>query len=273
MDALEIRRNLEEEYDIPFTVQSTFDGGEPAFFLGPKNSGKELFTIKITFRNKVRLYMDFIPEKYSAHFIEAMSKQTAENRNRFLGYATLLKKKGAKADIKVNSIPLDLTSIDAWPENWRDVKIHVTKMPVFENEEDYPSAAYKWGSILIGMILSLTDIVPVADETIEHNGFPEGDAQRIEVNRYERNPLNRKLCLSAKGYDCIICGFNFEKIYGKIGYHFIHVHHVVPVSQLGTAYVINPITDLIPVCPNCHAMLHRRNPPLLPEELKNVLTH
>lgn len=274
MDAQDIRKNLEAEYDIPFEVQSTFDGGEPAYIIGPEDTGKELFTIRVYFRNKIRLHMDFVPQKYSAEFIRAMAGQSEEDRRRFFDYASILADMGAKVDISVNGSKLDSGNPSIWPENWRDFRVHVTKMPVVEDGDlNYPEAASTWGSLLVGMILSLTDIVPVEEEPVpDHEaGYAEGSVQRTEINRYERNPLNRKLCLAAKGYDCAICGMNFEKQYGEIGYHFIHVHHIVPVSRVGAGYVIDPLRDLIPVCPNCHAMLHKNNPPLLPDELKRMI--
>lgn len=274
MDVQDIRESLEAEYDIPFEVQSLFDGGEPAFIIGPKNTGKELFSIRVYFRNKVRLHMDYVPQKFSAEFTQSMAKQSEENRRRFFEYAGILVKKGAKVEISVNGTKLDTGDLSKWPENWHDFRVHITKMPVEEDGDlNYPEAALKWGSLLVGMILSLANIVPVEEETISdpETGYAEGSVQRTEVNRYERNPLNRKLCLAEKGYDCAICGMNFEKQYGKIGYHFIHVHHIVPVSQIGAGYIIDPLRDLIPVCPNCHAMLHRSNPPLLPEDLKPML--
>ena len=43
------------------------------------------------------------------------------------------------------------------------------------------------------------------------------------------------------------------------------------VSELGKDYKIDPINDLIPVCSNCHTMLHKKEPPLLPEELKEIM--
>ena len=274
MNTNDIRQRLEAEYDVPFVVLCTYEAGEPYYTIGPQNNAKELFTIKVSFRNKVRLYMDFQPEKYSAPFIQAMSEQPAENRNRFLAYVKLLENLGAKTEIRINGASISSISVDNWPSEWHSLQIYTTKMPVFENGEDYPDEAYKWGSIMIGMILSLADIVPVEDERIlSTEGYAEGDVQRIETNRYERNPLNRKLCLAAKGYDCIVCGMNFEKKYGNIGYHYIHVHHVIPVSNLGSGYVINPLTDLVPVCPNCHAMLHKKNPPILPDELRQQIQH
>ncbi len=271
MEPCEIRRQLEAEYDIPFVVLQTMDGGEPAYIIGPENNSKELFVIKVYFRNRIRLYMDFLPEKYSAKFIESMATQPADNRSQFVAYADLLRSKGAKVDIRVNDTPLNLEKADQWPTAWVTCQIHVTKMPVFENGENYSDEAYRWGSIMMGMVLSLANIVSVEDVIQEHTGYAEGDVQRTEANRYERNPLNRKLCLSAKGYDCAVCGMNFEKEYGELGHNFIHVHHIIPVSKLGSGYIINPLQDLIPVCPNCHAMLHRTDPPLTPDSLRGLV--
>ncbi len=39
---------------------------------------------------------------------------------------------------------------------------------------------------------------------------------------------------------------------------FIHVHHLKPQSSRGGEYEIDPVLDLVPVCPNCHAVMHRR---------------
>ncbi|MBQ7426534.1 MAG: HNH endonuclease [Prevotella sp.] len=64
---------------------------------------------------------------------------------------------------------------------------------------------------------------------------------------------------------------DFEEKYGEIGRGFIHVHHLIPISSIGEDYVIDPINHLVPVCPNCHNMLHRKDPPLTPEELKKLI--
>ena len=52
---------------------------------------------------------------------------------------------------------------------------------------------------------------------------------------------------------------------------FIHIHHVIDISIIGKEYEINPKNDLVPVCPNCHAMLHKQKPALSVEELKSHL--
>ncbi|MDI7268103.1 MAG: HNH endonuclease [Myxococcota bacterium] len=70
------------------------------------------------------------------------------------------------------------------------------------------------------------------------------------------------------GSSCTVCGLAFAERYGKIGEGFIHVHHLREVSKIGKEYRIDPIRDLRPVCPNCHAMLHREDPMLTVEDLK-----
>lgn len=102
-------------------------------------------------------------------------------------------------------------------------------------------------------------------------GFPEGAISQVKVNKYERDPRNRALAIAIHGYICMACGFDFQKNYGEIGNDFIVVHHVVPVSQLGPDYVINPSEDLISLCANCHAMIHRQDPPLSLQELISIL--
>jgi 5-methylcytosine-specific restriction enzyme A len=90
--------------------------------------------------------------------------------------------------------------------------------------------------------------------------FPEGALTRVEVNRYERDRRARKTCLDHWGYRCAACGFSFQDRYGPLGQDFIHVHHTVELSLVPPDYQVDPIADLRPVCPNCHAMLHRTRP-------------
>ena len=87
---------------------------------------------------------------------------------------------------------------------------------------------------------------------------------------YERNPKLRDAALKIHGFDCKVCGINFERIYGEVGKDFIHVHHIKPISSSGERSV-NPTTDLIPVCPNCHSMIHRKIKSVLGiEELRKM---
>ena len=99
----------------------------------------------------------------------------------------------------------------------------------------------------------------------------EGAVCRVSVNAYERNPEARRQCIAAYGTDCSICSFNFAAVYGRVAEGYIHVHHLRQLSEIGEEYVIDPIVDLRPVCPNCHAVLHRRIPAYSIEEIKAFL--
>jgi 5-methylcytosine-specific restriction protein A len=114
-----------------------------------------------------------------------------------------------------------------------------------------------------------TDRPEVLAQEVTHSGqtYAEGAVKQVTINAYERNPQARNACIRAHGIACVICAFNFERDYGDIGVNYIHVHHLRPISQIGGTYTLNPVDDLRPVCPNCHAMLHRRNPPYSVEEL------
>ena len=70
---------------------------------------------------------------------------------------------------------------------------------------------------------------------------------------------------------CQICGFDFYSVYGEVGKGFIHVHHIVPVSEIDTVYEIDPEKHLVPLCPNCHAIVHKENPPYTVEQVKEFI--
>jgi len=101
--------------------------------------------------------------------------------------------------------------------------------------------------------------------------YMEGATSKVSVNIYERNSRARKKCLEHYGYDCQVCDLNFETIYGVIGRRFIHVHHEIPLSLIRRSYKLDPIKDLKPVCPNCHAMLHKYHPPMEIRDLKATI--
>jgi 5-methylcytosine-specific restriction protein A len=105
----------------------------------------------------------------------------------------------------------------------------------------------------------------------ENAQFAEGAVIRVTVNRFERDPYARKAALQFHGSQCKVCEIAMADVYGEIAEGFIHMHHLVPLSAIREEYKLNPETDLIPVCPNCHAMLHKRHPPFTPDELREIM--
>lgn len=99
----------------------------------------------------------------------------------------------------------------------------------------------------------------------------EGARVRILVSVYERDPEARRRCLAVHGTTCCICGFSFGAVYGEVAEGFTHVHHLRPLSEAGGTHQIDPVADLRPVCPNCHAVLHHRVPAYSIEDVREFL--
>lgn len=99
----------------------------------------------------------------------------------------------------------------------------------------------------------------------------EGATVQQTIDRRERNKQAREECIALKGCRCMVCGFDFETVYGPVGRNYIEVHHLKPISQTDDEHEVS-VDDLVPLCANCHAMAHRRSPePFTPEELKAMI--
>ena len=122
-----------------------------------------------------------------------------------------------------------------------------------------------------------TDLLSIVENDLEalriEEGYGiEGSKKIYLINKYERDPKNRKRAIEIHGLNCYACGFNFEETYGKRGKDFIEIHHINPLSSLEEAVEINPKSDLVPLCANCHRMVHRRKDSVLSiEELKEII--
>tara|TARA_R110002124_G_scaffold28707_6_gene100895 strand:- start:9281 stop:10024 length:744 start_codon:yes stop_codon:yes gene_type:complete len=121
--------------------------------------------------------------------------------------------------------------------------------------------------------LALQAVNPIYPDEVsgDPTTFNEGAIKQVTINAYERDPKARAACIEEYGATCQVCDFNFEAKYGAIGKGFIHVHHKVDIATIGESYQVDPINDLIPVCPNCHAMLHTETPAMSVEKLKQII--
>lgn len=99
----------------------------------------------------------------------------------------------------------------------------------------------------------------------------EGKRGIQETKFLTRSQKARRQCIEHYGAVCQVCNFDFEIFYGDIGKGFIHVHHTQPLAHFESEREVNPIKDLIPVCPNCHAMIHKRDEPYSINELKRII--
>lgn len=212
-------------------------------------------------------------EHEGTHFIfcaiESRARTGHDYGNRFVGDDLLWKAR--------NGSRLSQPSIQALIDPQADVR-------VFYREDDRAPFVYAGRAVAI----DFQDTSPVeilwsfaddpdahperlAEEVGQREPIFEGARKTVTVNVYERDPGARRKCIAHWGHSCIVCEFDFEKRYGELGSGFIHVHHLKPLGEVGEQYALDEIDDLRPVCPNCHAMLHRRKPALSIEELKAIL--
>ena len=156
------------------------------------------------------------------------------------------------------------------------------RLPTEELLREFPEVA--WNNLMGSGVRVVDD---VADQLVEYwfdhvgiepDNFPdevttyvEGGTKSVLVNRYERNPVARRVCLEEFGAVCAVCGFSGEESFGEAGAGLIHVHHKIEISEVGQEYEVDPLRDLVPVCPNCHAMIHRRRPAYSIEEVQKFL--
>lgn len=125
-----------------------------------------------------------------------------------------------------------------------------------------------WFAYPAGVSPYLTEKIGSIDQV-----FMEGARTQSVFTNVDRNRAARQACLAEFGFDCSVCEFNFKDIFGSLGDGFIHVHHLNPVAATEGEYELDPKTDLRPVCPNCHAMLHRKagKQPYSILELKKII--
>ena len=116
------------------------------------------------------------------------------------------------------------------------------------------------------------DLARLPEEIADAAVYAEGSVERIVVNRYERAPCRRADCVRHYGTKCVICGFDFVGTYGEVMAGFTHVHHLA-AGGYRSRLRGDPVVDLRPVCPNCHAVLHRREPPYSLEEVGQLLRY
>jgi hypothetical protein len=125
-------------------------------------------------------------------------------------------------------------------------------------------------SILKGQNIRWTLVACSASSTAKEAIYKEGLRYSVTSTAIERSPVARQKCIEHFGCKCFVCGLEFLKRYGEIGKDFIHIHHRVDISTRPNEYYIDPKKDLVPLCPNCHAMAHQRRPSIPVEQLRMI---
>lgn len=101
----------------------------------------------------------------------------------------------------------------------------------------------------------------------------EGSPKQIYTTVYERKKNLRIQAIAIHGESCVACGFNFGSFYGEYASGYIQIHHTSPVSEYEKPRAVDPEKELVPLCANCHAVVHRRKDRILSvRELQGMIT-
>jgi 5-methylcytosine-specific restriction protein A len=259
--------------DLTGTAGTGADGPFVEFRPGDLHPN-EAFVIRVTVGWR-SVDAQFSLGQWAASLMTEMGGADQAKLATFAGLSKALTSAGGKITLSINGVARDALDPALWPKNWSQMHLSVQYGPLVLDSNDRAAVervVVQWGGGLLGLVAALLplDEVETGPEP-ESQSLPEGAKTRIEVNRYERSRLNRALSVAIHGYRCAVCEFDFFEQYGELGRDFIHIHHVIAVSKMGLGYVPNPACDLVPLCPNCHAMVHRNDPPLTLEELRAIV--
>lgn len=275
-----IKEGILAKYGLAFTASYSDKEGKPTVILEPVDFKRDKGFKMLLVLDWRRLEAHVQFGTFSRDLISEMGKIAAKRREIYETYAQIIKNNGAEIKISINGQDVDPLNASEWSSLWSQFSIMVSHRYVMIDEKDVNVLTdffEEWSDLFVGLFSSLLPINEVTNDllgeldTIEPVLLQEGNKRRIEVNRYERNLLNRQAAIRYHGVNCKVCGFSFEEKYHLLGRDYIHVHHVIPVSELGENYRVDPRKDLVPLCPNCHAMIHKKSPPFSVEELKSII--
>ncbi len=109
-------------------------------------------------------------------------------------------------------------------------------------------------------VVPQVSVTLVEPESVSGSVYWEGDRARALHEQVERSSAARGACLRGQGTRCAVCGLRVRERYTGLSREVVEVHHLRPVSDTTGPYQLNPATDLVPVCPNCHRVIHSQVP-------------
>jgi 5-methylcytosine-specific restriction enzyme A len=274
IDPKKLADSVLTETGIEFSCESGFERGERWVDLIPAGySYGNSFKVRAIFGWR-HIEVLFHPGAFAGELLKSMGAASDSSKSIFIAILERSEEEGAALKIKINGRRLEPGDPDVWLSEWKNVlfRMRVGQDQLSINDGySLQQKVYLWTSRMASAVLALMPLEEGATDP-GFQGYPEGAGSKVLVNRYERDPRNRAAAISIHGFACKACSVLLEDIYGEIATGFIEVHHTTPVSELGEKYSVSPREDLVPLCPNCHSIAHRKNPPLSVEELKDIIS-
>ena len=269
-----LRNELEIQYRVKWNAtQCNVAEGDLCFEFSPSSDTLNCFVGFRLYLSYARLSLELAvinPPTLMNVVFKSIENNGKRNLSELMAFETLLNKQGGTFTYRINGRQYQNTSLSKFAkEPWIAFSVRYNSgfLDVYQKMDFHYEVFKQIVLDFAGYILLFSTVV----ESEELELHEEGGSYLETSVKYERNLINRRICLRNKGYCCSVCGLNMEDLYGDIGKNYIEVHHSIPVSEYGQERMINPMEELFPVCPNCHAMIHRRKPPYSISEIKERL--
>jgi 5-methylcytosine-specific restriction protein A len=258
---------------IGLAINATLNPVEPTFLdLCPSDvHPNESFTVRFSPGWRTA-EVEFIPGKFSAPLIAQMGMAGFDSQSVLVAFAHALSSRKSRVTFRINGVDVSAFDSTKWPGSWSRVELLVRSAPQVINQDDIAQMRRLIVELVIPVFGMVVALVGVEETEACVEGEVEGAPVWSLATRYERKKINREACIQLKGLRCAACGFDFGAFYGQLGDGYVEVHHTTPLSDLGPGYRINVSTDLVPLCANCHAMVHREDPPISVSRLAGLIT-
>lgn len=221
-----------------------------------------------------RIEVYFRLGRFAVDLLKSMNSADEVKRALFVSILSKCHDTDAKIEVIVNENRFTFDDDCIWTQSWSSFRFCVSKgmLSINEgNDQNDIRIVEEWTLLVVAAVITL---LPLSMESVEEEdplGFPDGALSRVVRNRYERDRRNRVAALAIHGNTCLGCGIDMAEKYGQFAAGVIEVHHIQPVSEIVSSKRINPRTDLVPLCPNCHSVVHLRNPPYTIDELQGLV--
>jgi 5-methylcytosine-specific restriction protein A len=271
MDADRLARRLSIALSLPVTSKSEPRTGTTEFRLHgmSRPHGFSVIVTPLLSRVKAELRLD----RLAADLLRAIGEAGSERWLQVAEISRAYESLGATFQILVNGTMIEALDADDLDEGVQTFTCtgSLMRTSVDDSSSDVLMVTEALFSFIVCLLpLDLDQGSPAEMGTVDFSFASEGERYSVLSNRYERSRANRAAAIAVHGSSCIVCQFSFDENYGSLARGYVEVHHLIPVSSMGGPRPVNPITELVPLCANCHRMAHRRWPPYTPQELSDA---
>lgn len=256
------------------TIRQLADG-RPVYEFAPEGHEPSQTFRLVTLRAWRAIEVSFLPGAYAGPLVAAMGEAALSSRSLFVSVLNRCEGNQGFVALDVNNSRKEYRDESIWDAPWKNVTLMVRRGQLDIADDDHSrefAVIVEWTSNVTAAVLALlpVEVDPAALEEHGLEGWPEGAKVQVTVNRYERDRRNRAAAIAIHGYRCFGCDQLMSDLYGSVAQNLIEIHHTTPVSRIGPDYVLNPREDLVPLCPNCHSVVHRTSTPLAIPELRRI---